>query len=189
MSRRPWQSCFIVLLAALANSFAGEAACGTEPCAGYSWDVSHERALFAQPASTLPAGKDGASSTPLLPERLYQLQLLPQDQVRFVVAPGRNPRAEGSYAGLAQFPVTRAGNYRIAADAAVWIDVVADGKLVASKDFQAQHECTAPRKVVEFELAAAPHQILEISGARDADVRITITTSPAVAPGAPSSVN
>ena len=60
-----------------------------DACTGFKWDVSQERALFGSSALAQPAGKDVASATNLVPNRLYQLQLAPQSQVTFLVPPGK----------------------------------------------------------------------------------------------------
>ena len=63
----------------------------------------------------------------------------------------KSPRA-GSYAGLVTFKIPASGSYRVAIDMPFWIDVVSDGALVAANDFQGQHGCSSPHKIVEFDL-------------------------------------
>ncbi|MDT7812418.1 MAG: hypothetical protein QOJ42_2334 [Acidobacteriaceae bacterium] len=65
-----------------------------------------------------------------------------------------------------------------------WIDVVADGKFVVTKDFQGQQGCAAPRKIVEYELTAAQPLVLQVSGSTAVAVRLTVTQSPAAKCGA-----
>src|SRR5271166_1888818 len=63
-----------------------------DPCTGYKWDVSKERALFSS-AVAVPqaAGKDGGSAPVLMPDRLYRLALKRLDEVTFSAPPGKTP--------------------------------------------------------------------------------------------------
>jgi hypothetical protein len=162
-------------LAALLLGIAAVPAYADDPCAGFKWDVSKERALFAASAQpqAQPAGKDGAGAPVLVPDRLYVLRLAPQEQVSFSVPPGRSPRGGGSFAGLVELKIPAGGSYRIALP--LWIDVATNGKLVPAKDYQAQHSCDAPRKVVEFDLDGGERLLLQFSGADQQTVRVTVT--------------
>jgi hypothetical protein len=91
---------FSLIIALLASAPATQAF-AQDPCGGFKWDVSKERALFATSARPTPAGKDAASAPVIEPNRLYQLQLEPEAQVAFSQAPGKKPPGDGSYAGLA----------------------------------------------------------------------------------------
>ena len=124
---------FSLLAAALAGSAATPAA-AADPCAGFKWDVGREHALFSGPPVSVLAGKDVAAAPTIDVDRLYQLKLTPQNQVTFAVSPGKKMIADGSYAGLAQFKIDTPGAYRVSVDVPFWIDVVADGKLVGTKE-------------------------------------------------------
>jgi hypothetical protein len=167
---------FIATLLAIALANVQEAA--AVPCTGFKWDVRQEVALFAGTAAALPAGKNAATAPALGIDRLYALTLLPQSQVNFVVAPGKNAAQDSSFAGLAELRVPAPGNYRVALDAPVWIDVIVDGKLAQPTDYQGQHSCPGPHKIVEFDLSGAQHFTLQLSGSADAAVRMTVTRTP-----------
>jgi hypothetical protein len=169
------------LFALLAGS-AAMPALADDACAGFKWDVSKERALFAESAVRLAAGKDRASAPVIIPNRLYQLRLTPQDHVAFVTPPAKKMLSDGAYAGIAVLKIPASGSYRVAVDMPFWIDVVSDGALVTAKDFQGQHGCSAPHKIVEFELAAAQPFVVQFSGATADSVRLTITPSPVPKP-------
>lgn len=149
-----------------------------DDCAGFKWDVSKERALFAESAVTLAAGKDRMSAPVVVPNRLYQLQLTPQDHVAFVTPPAKKMLIDGAYAGIAVLKIPTPGSYRLAVDMPFWIDVVSNGALVTAKDFQGQHGCSAPHKIVEFELAGAQPFVVQLSGATTDSVRLAITQPP-----------
>jgi hypothetical protein len=60
--------------------------------------------------------------------------------------------------------------------------VLANGALIASRDFQGRPGCSAPHKIVEFALPASTPLTLEFSGGSAPEVKVTITHSP---PGEP----
>jgi len=149
-----------------------------EGCLDFKWDVSKERALFAAPPSALQAGKDSISAPIIVPNRLYSLQLSAQDQVTFKVSHPAKRSAASGYGGLATLNIAAPGVYRIAMDQPSWIDVVADGALLKATDFQGQHECSAPHKIVEFELAGTRPFVIQVSNATKDKVLLTVTPAP-----------
>jgi hypothetical protein len=149
-----------------------------EDCLDFKWDVSKERALFAGDADTLKAGKDPASAPTVVPNRLFKLALAPQDQVTFSASPARKGANPAAFAGLVALKIPAAGSYRIALDLPFWIDVVSNGALVPAKDFQGQHACSAPHKIVEFELSGSQPFIVQFSGAANDTVLVTVTATP-----------
>jgi hypothetical protein len=156
-----------------AKTFADEA------CADFKWDVTQERGLFAGTATPLPAGADPKSAPDMLLSHLYALKLMPQDQVTFAATPGKKTPSAGSNAGVFTFKLPASGSYRVAIDMPFWIDVVSNGALVAAKDFQGQHGCSAPHKIVEFDLIGTRPFFLQLSNAAADSVRVTITAAPA----------
>jgi hypothetical protein len=133
-----------------------------DPCGEFAWDVTRERALFgAEP---------------------YQRTLSPQANVTFAVTPAKKARTDGSLAGLGRLTVDTSGNYPVSLDRPVWVDVVSNGTLLRSRDFQGRPGCQAPHKIVEFVLPAGVALQLQISGAADPVVRVTVTRSPAPVP-------
>src|ERR1700733_11254404 len=80
---------------------AARPALADDACVDFKWDVSKERALFAGTPEALTAGKDLKSAAAILPNRLYRVQLLTQDQVNFAASPGKKAAAAPAFAGLA----------------------------------------------------------------------------------------
>jgi hypothetical protein len=146
-----------------------------DPCAGFSWNVARERALFASAPQTAAAARDPASGPLLAPGRLYDLQLAPQNQVRLRLAPGKKTQPDGAYAGLARLQLQQPGAYRVSLDRGAWIDIVADGQLIASSDFQGRPGCLAPHKIVQFLLPAGHELLLQFSAAAVPVLRVAIT--------------
>jgi hypothetical protein len=146
-----------------------------DACAGFKWDVAHEHALFATAAEALSAGIDVASAPSLAPDRLYELAVAPQDQVKFALPPGRKAPVQGASAGLARLHVAGAGDWRISLDQGFWVDVVAGPELLAARDFQGRPDCQAPHKIVLYRLPGGQDLILQFSGAAASHVRVAIT--------------
>src|SRR5580692_4746608 len=157
---------------------AARPALADDACVDFKWDVSKERALFAGTPETLPAGKDAKSAPAVAPNRFYKLQLVNQSQVSFAVTPGKKAASTPAFAGLANLKISAAGSYRVAVDLPIWIDVAWNGTLVPAKDFEGQHSCSAPHKIVEFDLAAVRPLVLQFSNAASESVLLTVTPSP-----------
>ncbi len=156
----------------------------TNPCAGFRWNVDHERALFETAGQSAAAGRNRATAPVIRADRLYDLSLAPQQDVHFVLRPEKKALTDGAYAGLARLRVASAGLYRISIDKPFWIDVLANGQFVESRDFAGRGGCGAPHKIVVYELPAGSF-VLQLSGAISPQVRVTLTHVPA-APRAPA---
>jgi len=147
-------------------------------CTDFKWDVSKERALFAGPPTVMRAGTDVKSAPIVLPNRLYQLALAPQSSVNFSVWQGKKPADADAHAGLAILRISAAGSYRVALDLPVWIDVVTSDSVLQPADFQGQHSCAAPHKIVEFDLKNTKPFLLQLSGAAIDQLLLTVTPTP-----------
>jgi len=168
-----------VLLGALLLWAAAQTpALAQRPCADFSWNVRHERELFASAPRSLHAGTGAASAPSIQADRLYALQLAPQQQVHFITGPGKQVLSGGDYAGVVRLRVPQAGSYRVSVDAPFWIDVVAAGKLLPTQDFQGQRGCALPRKIVEFVLPAHQDLWLQFSDEPRMQLQVTVTRSP-----------
>jgi hypothetical protein len=155
------------------------AARADDPCGAFSWDVHHERDLFSKEAVDLASGKAIGDAPALTPDHLYELELRAQPEISFVAPPSRTWPAEATYAGMARITVGAAGVYRFALDQAAWVDVVVNGAVLKSRDFQGRPGCSTPHKVVEFELPAEKPVILEFSASVTPSLKVTVTRAPA----------
>lgn len=165
---------------ALATAFAAAApVLADDSCVDFKWDVSHERALFAGSATPVAAGANQKSAPVLQLNHLYELKLSKQEQVSFAVTPAKKNPRDGSNGGLVAFKIPAGGSYRIAIDMPFWIDVASNGALVAANDFQGQHGCNSPHKIVQFDLLGTRSFFLQLSDAAPDRVRLTITAAPA----------
>jgi hypothetical protein len=173
------RNAIISILFAAVLSTISVRAFADDACVDFKWDVTQERALFAATATPLAAGADAKSAPLMQLDRLYELKLMPQEHMTFAVSPGKKTPTPGSNAGIVAFKLPAGGSYRVAIDMPFWIDVVSNGALVAAKDFQGQHGCGAPHKIVEFELVGTRPLFLQLSNAAADSVRLTITATPA----------
>jgi hypothetical protein len=86
---------------------------------------------------------------------------------------------DGAFAGLVHLRVATTGPYRISLDQGFWVDIVSHQKLVESTDFTGAHDCSAPRKIVQYNLPAGEDLVLQLSGAAKDRVRVALTAAPA----------
>ena len=166
-------------LTVLMLSGATVAAAADDPCAGFKWNVTAERALFAKPPEAVAAGKEAGAAPSVTVAKLYELSLAPQEGVKFPVTPGKRGLPDGAFAGLVHFKVPSTGSYRVSLDHAFWIDVVGHNEPVASTDFTGAQGCSAPHKIVQYTLTAGEDLVLQLSGATEDHVRVTVTPAPA----------
>jgi hypothetical protein len=153
------------------------AARAQDPCMDFKWDVSKERALFAGPPTVMQAGTDAKSAPIVLSNHLYQLALAPQGTVNFSVRQGKKTD-DAAFAGLAILRIAGEGGYRVSVDLPVWIDVVTQDSVLQPTDYQGQHGCAAPRKIVVFELKGSKPVLLQFSGAAIGQLLVTVTPVP-----------
>jgi hypothetical protein len=152
-------------------------ALGADGCAGFNWNVQHERALFATSPSMLAAGRDLATAPVVTPDHLYEATLFSQDQITYAIAPVKTT-VGGASGGLVRLAIAASGTYRISVDQSAWIDIADNGALLASKDHQGRPDCTAPHKIVEFELTTGAQLTLQFSGATGSKALFAITLAP-----------
>ncbi len=122
------------------------------------------------------AVKPGVDVPRIEPARLYEVQLADQGTVAFLAKPGKPAPEDGAYAGLVRFRVATAGRYRVSISSSHWIDIVDGTQLLRSRDFQGQHGCQRPHKIVEYDLPTGRDLTLQFSGSTDAQVLVVITT-------------
>jgi hypothetical protein len=167
-----------VLLSLAVLTFAASATAVTaadDPCAGFKWNVTAERAVFSQKPHTAAAGRDATSAPAIKPQTLYELSLSPQDGVKFAVLPDKKRLPDGAFAGLAHFRVTTPGAYRVSLDQASWVDIVSRQQVLKSTDFTGVHDCSAPRKIVQYNLTPEEDLVLQFSAATKDRIRVALT--------------
>ena len=148
-----------------------------ESCDGFTWNVAHERAVFATTAVAVTAASAAGPAPSLDADKLYDITLTPQDKVSFVLAPAKKALADGAFAGMVKLHIPRPGKYRVSISEGFWMDVIVAGKFAPTEDFTGAHDCHAPRKIVQYVLPAGD-LVLQLSNTNNANVRVTVTAAP-----------
>jgi hypothetical protein len=167
-----------IAVGAVATVTASVPAYAADPCDAFSWNVSHERAVFATAAAGITAATAAGPTPTLEVDKLYDISLTPQDKVNFIMAPAKKALADGAYAGMVKLHIPTAGKYRVSMSDGFWIDVITDGKFAPTDDFTGSHECHAPRKIVQYPLPAGNDLVLQFSNATSPSVKVTVTATP-----------
>jgi hypothetical protein len=163
----------IAVAALLCNSAL---AAEPDPCKRFTWDVSLETEVMKQSPQLLTAAAAPTADVPQLElDKLYELRLRKQSEVKFAVPPARAATGDDGRGGLVQFRSAAAGRYRISLSTRHWIDVVDGTTLIDSRDFQGAGGCERPHKVVDFDLPANRSLTLQLSRAPDTAVAIAVT--------------
>ena len=176
----------VAVLPALLGTFA---VCGhvlaadiDDPCATFTWNVAHERALFSGSPESMKAGADAASAPLLRTDHLYRLDLLPREEVHYPVAPAKRTLQGAAFGGIAHLRLRQAGVYRLSLDEPFWVDIASGGQLLPVAGHQGRRGCKAPHKILQFSLPAARVLTLELVGTYGSQARITITRAPGPTP-------
>ncbi len=152
----------------------GAPALADDACDGFRAEFAPTRTQYAGDAQTLQAGSDVESAPTVRLGRPYALALSPLSGVKLAAAPGKPMLPDGAAGGMVRFEVPEAGGYHVAIGSNHWIDIVDSGKLIASRDFQGVFGCSAPHKVVVYELPAGRELVLQFSGSPTDTTRLLI---------------
>jgi len=104
--------------------------------------------------------------------RAADLALRPTARAGWRVPPEK-PGAADSFGGVATFAVARAGTYRVALDAGAWIDVLENGRPVASGAHGHGPACSGVAKMVDFTLRPGRH-VLQVAGNKEAQIAVMV---------------
>ena len=167
----------VIALSAVIATTASLPAFAADPCDGFTWNVSHERAVFATAAAAVTAATAAGPTPTLEVDKLYDIALNPQGKVNFVMTPAKKALAAGAYSGMVKLHIPTAGKYRVSMSDGFWIDVITDGKFAPTDDFTRSHECRAPRKIVQYPLPSGD-LVLQFSNATSPSVKVTVTATP-----------
>lgn len=148
------------------------AAPASATCDDPAWDTATIRAHLAA-AIPLAGGQPldrGATAGLAVP-------LAPVAGVPFDVPPERAPRNPDSRGAVLHFVSGTAGTYRVALSSKAWIDIVQDGKYLASVAFVDFMDCADLHKIVAFEIGAGAFT-LQLSDATTPSVTLALTGAP-----------
>ncbi|MDE2404145.1 MAG: hypothetical protein KGM17_05450 [Sphingomonadales bacterium] len=125
-----------------------------------AWGV--ETAMTANGAATLKVGQAA------------RLTLAPVAAVHWAAAPAKAPAA-GTFGGVVNVYVAKAGTYRVALGAGAWLDVIRTGETAATPSTAHAHgpACTGVRKLVDFTLVTGRYAV-QVSGAPEATIGMLV---------------
>lgn len=130
----------------------------------------------AVPAAKLSAAMGARDAALLTPGVPVTALLHPAEQLAFALAPARKP-ATGSQGGLFAVDVGQAGAWRVSINSRAWVDVVRDGKAVASAAHAHPEGCSFFSKQVEFTLQPG-RTLIQISSNPEPTVAIMVEKLP-----------
>jgi hypothetical protein len=169
----------LLLLTSLAGTAAGQAAPAGAGCSAYTANLQTEFAAIASPPIPVSAAGTASTAPGLARGRAAEVRLVRQLDTTFAHPPERQRGGPDSYAGIVSLGVLPAGRWRISMNKAVWVDLVAGGKLLASPDFEMRAQCPEIVKSVVFEQAVGGLTLLQISGGEVPAVRVVVTEASA----------
>jgi hypothetical protein len=129
-------------------------------------------AAVAPPPSGLETWSMRATAKTIAIGSPAALSLSPAADYSFALKPDRAP-APDSFALDTTFSVMTAGTYRVALSAGAWIDMIHNGKVIASVAHTEGPACSGIRKIVDFPLTPGSYT-LQLSGAKSATMTVLV---------------
>lgn len=165
----------IALILVIATPVAAPAA--QQKCKGVVAAIPPELAAWkTRSKATAAVEPAGLATARILPGEAVDAQLSPGAKVHFASWPTRAAEVEDN-AGLFAFGVDSPGTYRVALGSGGWVDVLENGKAVASSAHGHGADCSGIVKMVDFPLKAGEH-VLQIEGSREGAVGLLVVRLP-----------
>lgn len=117
-----------------------------------------------------------ADKARLEPGSAAVVTLVQTPSVRYAVPPSK-PGGSVSFGGQLSFDVPESGTYRVAQDGRSWIDVIEEGKPVASSAHGHGPACSGIAKMVDFGLKPGRH-LLQISANGTQALTVMVSSLP-----------
>ena len=134
--------------------------------------MNGERPRSAPSPTAIVAATEASVAPSLAISPLYEVALAPEAAVHFPVPPGGRHRGiPNPGAGLVVVHIPAAGRYRVTSSIAVWIDVVAHGRIVPTADFNDHPRDERIHKSVTFDVAAPGDVLLQLNNVSIKDAR------------------
>lgn len=166
-------------LAMLASAVPLAPATAECPAGGMALPVAYSAWTTAKPLPSA-TGVGAVSAASFAAGDAVDVRLHPDGKVTYVTLP-KGAGEAASFGGLASFEVMQAGVYRVALGDFAWVDVDRDGKPLTPAAFGHGPECTAVKKVIDYQLEPGRY-VLEISGEKASTLQLLILPRPADAP-------
>ncbi|RMH94865.1 hypothetical protein EBB59_00800 [Lysobacter pythonis] len=161
----------LLLLAGALNAQSLPVGCDT-----FSWDVADELAVLrTEPRPIIVSDGSPGSEVRIELGSFRRAILRPQAEVRLAARPGKPMLEDDASGGLLTFRVPEDGRYRVSITTGHWIDVVDNGQVVRSLDFQGRRGCPLVHKIVEYDLPAGRDLQLQFIGGAALESGVAIT--------------
>ena len=164
--------CFSVVVCLSIGS--AELARAEEPsgCAAFKWSLKREAELLQ--FANKPAIASGSAAT--VDGKAYDLKLAALPEAHLPQPPGRMPKTDPSMAAFLRYGAPAAAvTVQITSSAAVWIDVIQNGKAVKSSAFSGARDCPGVRNTLRYPHHASPF-VVQISFTNDRSIGIIRAT-------------
>lgn len=111
-----------------------------------------------------------------MPGSAATLTLKPSAGFDYAIAPPK-PDAPDRFSGVFALHVQAARQYAVALSLPAWVDIIRDGKSVASTAHQHGPDCSGIRKIVVFNLVPGDYR-LQLNNSPAASATVLVTPSP-----------
>lgn len=167
------RSCFAIaiLLAAAVGPPAGATSPGG--CEDFAWPLATELTWLRATGVTEVKSSDTLTDPPA---QAIALNLLPSATVTLAGEPSGTLKGDAgaTYAGLIHIGAASSpGLHQVTLSHKAWVDVVQNGKTIASVAHTGKTDCEAARKSVRFEIGPGPFTV-QVTGASSPAIKVTI---------------
>lgn len=143
-------------------------------CDKFAWPVERLRSQLT--GISLPSVAT-ASEREVSP-RAFTLTLAPMAAAKLLRPPERPPRQQDTFAGYVSFSAPTRGEYQVTLSGAAWVDLIQGDKYLKPTRFSGALDCEGIRKMVRFDLDAAPFA-LQVSGVPNGSINAIVERVPA----------
>ncbi|WP_052730382.1 hypothetical protein [Sphingomonas sp. SRS2] len=113
------------------------------------------------------------AEVPIDPGQTATIRLSPQGELAYPVPP-RLPHAPANFGAILSAEIDEPGLYHVSLGAPGWIEMIRDGKLLASIGHRHGAPGSGIAKIVDFELTAG-HYTLALSGMTAGEVGVSVS--------------
>lgn len=151
----------VALLTLLPTAAVAQENMSDPSCANVRVAIPAELSGWSNQMSVSAGVKPGDGAT-ISVGKAANVSLHPAKHLALTPAPEKVASVDSS-GGTLTVAITAAGTYRLALSGAAWVDLVQDGKAVASAAHDHGPKCTGVRKMVDFKLTPGTYAI-QLSG-------------------------
>lgn len=118
----------------------------------------------------------GLAKATVAPGKAAEAMLPPTPDVTYIIPPEK-PADPATHGGLFGLSIDKPGTYVVAVGSDAWVDLLKDGKAVASSAHSHGPACSTIRKLVDFPLQPGRY-VLQLSSGPDAKTGVLVARRP-----------